>query len=404
MCTIRSTAARRAARPTRGSAIRTRGAVAVLMILALAACHGGRSGPARTGDAGSPVDCAAGLPLATIKLPPGFAICAYATKVPGARSLALGRRGTVFVGTSGDRVFALPAAEGRHRADRVVAVASGLRAPAGVAFRNSDLYIAEDPRVLRMDDVERRIDAPPPPAVVRGDLPSGGPGGERVIAFGPGGWLYVAVGAPCDACEPRDPRSASIVRMKTDGSQLEIYARGVRRSLGLDWEPVTGVLWFTDAAREPSGDAAPSDELNRAPAKGLHFGFPYCRGGAIPDPAFRAKRSCDEFVPPALAFGPRAGAAGLRFYAGTMFPPEYRGRIFVAGRGGAGRGAPAGSGVTAVTLQGDRPVAAEPFAEGWLQNGDSWGRPVDVLVMPDGALLVSDEKAGAVYRISYQGQ
>ena len=353
-------------------------------------------------DTGAPFnpDCTPAAPLSSIRLPPGFSICPYATGVPGARSLARGDRGTIFVGTRGDKVYALPPAADGPRAERVVTLASGLNSPNGVAPRDGALYVAEISRVLRFDGIEDRLDDPPAPVVVRDDFPTDAAHGWKFIAFGPDGWLYVPVGAPCNVCEPGDPYAA-ILRMTPDGSRREIYARGIRNTVGFAWEPGTDVLWFTDNGRDNLGDDLPPDELNRAPAAGLNFGFPYCHGGTIPDPEFGAKHPCSDFVPPARNLGPHVASLGMRFYTGTMFPSEYRGRIFIAEHGSWNRTVPIGYRVTMVTVQDGKGIAYEVFAEGWLQNGDSWGRPVDVLVMPDGALLVSDDKAGAVYRIAY---
>jgi glucose/arabinose dehydrogenase len=175
----------------------------------------------------------------------------------------------------------------------------------------------------------------------------------------------------------------------------------VRNSVGFDWHPDTKALWFTDNGRDWMGDDQPPDELNHAPRPGMHFGFPYCHGGTIRDPEFGGKRSCTEFTPPAVALGPHVAALGMRFYTGSMFPAEYRSQIFVAEHGSWNRSAPIGYRLSLVRLHGDRAVKYETFAEGWLKNGTPWGRPVDVLVMPDGALLVSDDYAGVIYRITY---
>ena len=342
------------------------------------------------------------LPLGDIRLPPGFVIETYA-RVPGARSLALGSGGTVFVGSlQGGRVHAVrPPVDGRP--PRVTVLAEGLRAPNGVAFRDGALYVAEISRILRYDDVEKRLDERPKPVIVSDRFPSDQHHGWKYIAFGPDGWLYVPVGAPCNVCEPDPDRYALLARIRPDGSGYEVFARGIRNTVGFDWHPETRELWFNDHGRDHLGDDLPSCELNHAPRVGLHFGFPYCHQGDTPDPEFGARRSCGEFVPPAWKLGGHVAPDGLRFYTGTQFPPEYRHRAFIAQHGSWNRSRKSGYRVVSAEIRDGRVVRVEPFAEGWLQGERHWGRPVDLLVMPDGSLLVSDDHAGAIYRISHRG-
>lgn len=342
------------------------------------------------------------LPLEKISLPRGFQIAIYA-RVPEARSMSLGAKGTLFVGNrEGDSVYAVVDRDGDHRADDVLTLAQGLRMPNGVAFREGALYVAEVSRILRFDDIESRLANPPAPAVIRDDLPTEGHHGWKFIGFGPDDKLYVPIGAPCNVCDESDPRFASITRMNPDGTDFEIYAHGVRNTVGFDWHPETGVLWFTDNGRDWMGDDRPPDELNRAPEPGLHFGFPYCHGDSILDPDFGAGHACDEFVPPEQLLGPHVAAIGMRFYTGEMFPAEYRHQIFIAEHGSWNRSEMIGYRVTLVRLTQGRASSYDVFAEGWLQGQGRWGRPADVLVMPDGSLLVSDDMAGAIYRISYR--
>jgi len=342
------------------------------------------------------------LPLDTIKLPAGFRIDVYAHPVPGARSMALGPKGTLFVGTRDEgSVYAVVDADHDSRADEVVTLARGLRSPNGVAFRDGALYVAEVSRVLRFDAIEDQLKSPPRPVVVKGDLPRGAHHGWKFIAFGPDGLLYVPIGAPCNVCDRGDPY-ASITRMKPDGTGFEIVARGVRNTVGFDWHPSTRELWFTDNGGDEMGDDTPPDELNRLSRPGLHFGFPYCHGGDVPDPEFGRSRPCSAFAAPARKLGPHVAAIGMRFYTGAMFPAEYRGQIFIAEHGSWNRSRKIGYRVSLVRLKGDEAVSYETFAEGWLRGEAAWGRPADVLVMPDGALLVSDDEAGAIYRITYR--
>jgi glucose/arabinose dehydrogenase len=345
------------------------------------------------------------LPIQQIKLPKGFLITVYATDVKGARSLALGTHGTVFVSTRGEgNVYAVLDTNRDDRADRIVTIASGLNSPNGIAFRHGSLYVAEINRVLRFDNVESRLDDPPKPVVVSENFPSDRSHGWKFIAFGPDDKLYVPVGAPCNVCKRDDERYASITRMNPDGSGYEVFAHGVRNTVGFDWHPDTKELWFTDNGRDMMGDDVPPDELNRATTKGMHFGFPYCHGGTIADPEFGSERPCSEFTPPVQNLGPHVAALGMRFYTGTMFPQQYRHHIFIAEHGSWNRSIPIGYRLTLVRLAGNRATSYEVFAEGWLRDGKAWGRPVDVLVMPDGALLVSDDRADVVYRISYVGR
>jgi glucose/arabinose dehydrogenase len=353
--------------------------------------------------AGPRVRAADAPQLDRLTLPPGFAIDLYAADVPNARQMVLSPDGTLFVGTREDgRVFAVPDRNRDHKGDGVVTIARDLRMPNGVAFRDGALYVAEVNRVTRYDGIESRLEHPPAPVVVNDDYPTDRQHGWKFIAFGPDGYLYVPVGAPCNVCERDDARYASITRMKPDGTDVEVFASGVRNSVGFDWDPATGDLWFTDNGRDELGDDVPPCELNHAPKAGLHFGFPYCHGGTIADPEFGRKRSCDEFVAPATGLGAHVAPLGMRFYTGGMFPPGYRGRIFIAEHGSWNRSRKVGYRIVTVALENGRVTAQEPFATGWLQGEEEWGRPVDVLVMPDGALLVSDDRAGVIYRITYK--
>lgn len=348
----------------------------------------------------SPVHGSQDLPLNTIKLPAGFQIDIYASDVPEARSMALSPNGTLFVGTRVGEVYAVIDRNRDNKADKVITVARDLRMPNGVAFRDGALYVGEVNRILRYDDIEAHLTNAPTPIVVNDTFPDDRHHGWKFIRFGPDGRLYVPVGAPCNVCERNDPY-ASIMRMNLDGTGLEIFARGIRNSVGFDWHPQTKTLWFTDNGRDWLGDDVPPDELNHAPKQGLDFGFPYCHGGDISDPEFGRKHSCRRFTPPAMKLAPHVAAIGMRFYTGTMFPDRYRNQIFIAEHGSWNRSTPIGYRVTLVRLEEGRPVTYEVFAEGWLQNNSAWGRPADVEVMPDGALLVSDDRAGVIYRISY---
>ena len=342
--------------------------------------------------------------LERIKLPPGFQIEVFSDHVKNARSMALGEKGTLFVSTmSAGSVYAVKH-DGR-KATEVITIARGLNMPNGVAVKDGALYVAEVDKVWRYDAIESNLANPPKPALVYGKYPTDRHHGWKFIRFGPDGWLYVPVGAPCNICEKDDPY-ASITRLKPDGSAMEVYARGVRNSVGFDWDPRTKELWFTDNGRDMLGDDVPPDELNHAPRAGMHFGYPYCHGGDIADPEFGAKRKCSEFTPPAQREGAHVASLGMRFYTGSMFPAEYANRIFIAEHGSWNRSKKSGYRVMQAKVENGKVVDYGVFAEGWLDVAadEAWGRPVDVLVMPDGALLVSDDSAGAIYRISYRGR
>jgi len=343
------------------------------------------------------------LPLDLIQLPPGFRITLFADDVPNARAMALGARGTLFVGSrAAGKVYALVDEDGDQRADRRHVIASGLEVPVGVAFHDGDLYVSALDRIVRLRDIESRLTDPPLPETVSAAFPAEAHHGWKFIAFGPDGRLYVPVGAPCNICDSGLPYAA-IHRMHPDGSGLEPVAEGVRNTVGFDWHPQTGELWFTDNGRDWLGDDQPPDELNRLTETGQHFGYPYCHGGDIADPDFGHEFDCTDFVAPVQRLGPHVAALGMRFYRGTMFPPDYRGDVLIAEHGSWNRTEPIGYRVTRVRLDTNgRSLGYEVFASGWLHDGNAWGRPVDVLEMPDGALLVSDDFAGAIYRISYR--
>lgn len=343
------------------------------------------------------------LPLNTIKLPTGFRIATLTADVPNARQMALGAKNTLFVGSmSAGAVYAVKLARD-YKAERVYTIARGLNMPSGIAFNNGALYVAAVNRVLRYDRIEDRLTDPPDPVVVSSAFPSDRHHGWKYLGFGPDGWLYVPVGAPCNVCERTAPKYASITRMKKDGSGLEVFASGVRNSVGFDWHPQTKELWFTDNGRDMMGDDVPPDELNRAPKKGLHFGFPYLHGKDVKDPQFWTRSRRSDYALPVQELGPHVAAIGMKFYTGKMFPAKYRNQVFIAEHGSWNRSTPIGYRVMMVTLKGNVATGYEPFAHGWLQGRRPWGRPADVLVLPDGSMLISDDHAGAIYRITYAG-
>jgi glucose/arabinose dehydrogenase len=353
--------------------------------------------------------------LDSLTLPKGFSISIYADNVTNARTMALAPDGTIFVGTMiPGVVHAVVNRDGDGRADEVLTVAKGLTMPNGVAFRDGSLYVAEINRVLRYDNVLDTVKAKGmvgSPVVVNDSFPSDRAHGWKHIAFGPDGLLYVPVGAPCNICDRPDPYN-TIMRMKPDGSGLEVFARGIRNTVGFDWHPTTGELWFTDNGRDALGDEQPNDELNRAPKPGLHFGYPYCHEGSISDPEFGQGKSCSDYVAPAQKLGPHVAALGILFYTGEMFPPEYRNQAFIVNHGSWNRSpqvSHTGYRVMVARLKGNEVTSYEPFIEGWLQSAEgsdvkrqAWGRPVDLLQLPDGSLLISDDRANVIYRVTYR--
>ncbi len=356
------------------------------------------------------VACVAGLlamtsqafdPATDIRLPAGFRI-EQLVEVPNARAMVWGEQGTLFVGTmTKGMVYAVTGlASG---APRVVEIGSKLKMPTGVAFRDGALYVAERKRLIRYNGIEAALDNPPEPEVLLDGMPGKGLHSWKYIAFGADGKLYMTIGSPCNVCN--EPEQGVIVRMNPDGSGREVVARGIRNSVGFDWHPQTGELWFTDNNRDRMGDDLPPGELNRVAKEGAHFGFPFCHGAAIaePEPEFAALGSCADAVPPAQELGPHVAPLGVHIYAGTQFPAQYRGQAFIAEHGSWDRSSKIGYRVSLVRLSGDgkRALGYEVFADGWLQGEEFSGRPVALLPAPDGSLLLSDDSRGAIYRISY---
>lgn len=337
-----------------------------------------------------------------IKLPPGFRISLFASEVTNARAMCWGAEGTLFVGSrSAGLVHALRDTDGDGKADERHVIAKNLNMPVGVAFRDGALYVSAVSSILRFDSIEHRLANPPAAVTVSDAFPTDKHHGWKFIAFGPDGKLYVPVGAPCNNCISPDSIYASITRMNADGSGREIIAHGVRNTVGFDWHPVTGELWFTDNGRDWLGDDSPDCELNRAGSNGHHFGYPYCHAGTVKDPEFGDQRLCGEFVQPASLLGPHVAPLGMRFYTGSQFPEKYRHAIFIAEHGSWNRSTPIGYRVVAAFPRPDGTAITEVFAEGWLNGTKATGRPVDVIMAPDGSLLVSDDAGDAIYRITF---
>ena len=358
------------------------------MVLALAACSA-LAKPDLTG----------------VQLPPGFKIEVWTDQVPLAREIAFGDKGTVFVGSMrfgaapADKVYYIRTVNGKPV---VKTLLSGLNNPNGVAFRNGALYVGEVNQIVRYDDIEKSLDKPPKPKIIT-HLPTEQQHGWRYIAFGPDDKLYVAIGAPCNACDKGDVGYAQILRMNPDGTGREPVARGVRNSVGFAWSPKNRKLWFTDNGRDMLGDNVPDCELNRVDELGKDYGFPYCHAGDVADPEFGKLKACSAAVAPALKLGPHVAPLGIRFYKTGQFPAAYENTAFVAQHGSWNRSVPIGYRIMQVKLDGDKVVGYEPFLTGWLKaDGTVTGRPVDLQWAADGSLLVSDDEEGALYRISYK--
>jgi glucose/arabinose dehydrogenase len=338
--------------------------------------------------------------LQQIKLPDGFRISIFADDVPGARSMALAENGVVFVGSQKGNVYAVQDSNGDGKADMRYQIASGLYLPNGVAYQAGTLYVAEVNRIIRFENIVQQLQNPPEAQVVYDQFPDKKHHGWKYLRFGPDQRLYTAVGAPCNICDPQKTIFTSLVRLNTDGSGMEIIARGIRNTVGFDWQPATNHLYFSDNGRDHLGDDVPPDELNKWNRKGSHYGYPYCHGGDILDPELGNGKACDEFIAPEWKFKAHMAALGLRFYRGKQFPSAYHQQLFVAQHGSWNRSEPHGYRVAVIKFKQHKAASEQVFAEGWLRdNGEVWGRPVDILEMPDGSLLVSDDHANVIYKI-----
>lgn len=343
--------------------------------------------------------------LKQLYVPAGFKITIFADNLPNARSLALGDDDVVFIGTGAEgSVYAVQDSNSDGVADKRYVIANHLYMPNGVAYKDSSLYVAEVNRIIRFDHIARQLANPPKPVVVYDQFPSEQHHGWKYLRFGPDNKLYTSIGAPCNICEPDKEIYSSLVRLNADGTGLEVIARGIRSSVGFDWQPESNALFFTDNGRDYLGDDLPPDELNQWTTIGEHFGFPYCHGDDIPDPEFSADKKCQQFTSPVWKFKAHMAPLGLHFYRGKHFPAEYKHQLFVAEHGSWNRSEPQGYRIALVKFDQGKPISEQIFINGWLtKDGKVLGRPVDILEMPDGSLLISDDKLGVIYKIEYQG-
>lgn len=345
---------------------------------------------------------AAQLPLHLIKLPDGFQISVFAANVDNARSMAWNGSNTLYVGTrSAGKVYALVDSDGDYRADRRFTIASGLNMPNGIVYDNGDLYVAEVHRIIKYSGIDQRLANPPDPVVIYSELPVEEHHGWRYLNLGPDGKLYISIGVPCNVCD--EEGYGVLARLDKNGKNFEVIARGVRNSVGFTWHSQTRQLWFTDNGRDWMGDDSPPDELNRLSRTGEHFGFPYCHGDSIRDPDYGKGKRCQDYTAPVQNLGAHVASLGLHIYSENQFPSQYRHQVFIAEHGSWNRSSKVGYRVSLVRLnEKQQAVSYENFATGWLQGERAWGRPVDIKPLPDGSLLVSDDVADAIYRITYQ--
>jgi len=339
------------------------------------------------------------LPLDKLKAKAGFKVEVYAAGVPNARSLKLGPKGTVFVSSRlQDKIHAIVEKDGKRE---IKVVASGLHRPNGIVVHKGTLYIAELSQISKIENIEDNLDNPPKPTVILADLPKDEAHGWKYLTVGPDEKLYFHIGAPCNICMPPE-RHSKIYRVGLDGKDLEVYASGVRHIVGMDWHPTLHQLYFSENARDWLSEDMPQDKLNRVTKPGAdNFGYPYCHQGNLPDPEFGWGHSCSEFTKPLTLLGAHAAALGMKFYTGKAFGSEYRNAIFLARHGSWNKSTKIGGDVVVIKLNSDGTVKSmAPFLTGFIQNNNYVGRPVDVLPMPDGSLLVSDDFNGAIYRVS----
>jgi glucose/arabinose dehydrogenase len=351
---------------------------------------------------------AAQIQLSKVKLPPGFSISVWADGIHNARAMAFGSKGTVFLGSRiPGNVYAVVDQGGR----RVVKViAKGLTQPSGVVFKDGTLYVAEIPRILKYENIEANLDSPPAPKVVYEFPKSSGQYGGlttdahhnwRYLTIGPDNKFYFNMGAPCNICMPPETH-ANIARLNLDGTGFEYVARGVRNSVGFDFHPTTKELYFTNHGRDWLGDDLPNDTLHHAPRAGLHFGYPFCHQGDVLDPEFGRGKSCSDYAPPLLKLGPHVAPMGIKFYTASLFPAEYRNRMFIALKGSWNRTVKNGYKIMTVDLKPGAPPKYETFADGFVDGNTIVGRPTYIEWMPDGSMLVSDDFTGAIYHITYR--
>ena len=338
--------------------------------------------------------------IAALSLPEGFTLTLVSDQVPGARQMALSPEGILYVGTrKAGKVYAvLPSTPDKH--PEVVVIAEDLTSPSGLVWLNGNLYVGAVDRILKYSDIDQQHKAAPKAEVISQRLPDKAYHGWKSLSVGPDGYLYVPVGVPCNICVSENPVFGTIQRMHPDTGEMSTYAKGVRNSVGLAWHPESGNLWFSDNGRDMLGDDVPPDEINEIALKNAHYGYPFYHAGDIADPEFSEGKKPGDYVPPIHTIQAHSAALGISFYTGNQFPDRYRNALFIAEHGSWNRTEKVGYRVSVIRWEAGKRIY-EPFVSGWLVGEENWGRPNDVLVTPNGDLLISDDQAGAIYRISY---
>jgi len=330
-----------------------------------------------------------------LRVPPGFHVGVFAQDVSGVRYLTLGPGGVVYASRPGTGVIVkLPDANRDGVADSVVTVATGLNRPFGIAFRGDTMFVAENTEVVHFNpgSANKIVDVP--------NVPGGTGHWTRTIVFGTDGRMYVSVGSSCNLCVETDSMRAAVMQFNRDGSGGRVYARGLRNSVGLAFNPTTGELWATNNDRDNLGDDVPPERINIV-KDGKYYGWPQCYLPGQRNPEY-ADADCSTVEPPAITFQAHSAPLGIAFYTGTTFAADYRGDAFVAYHGSWNRTVPTGAKVVRVQVQNGRPVAVDDFVTGWqLPDGTRWGRPVGIVMTPDGALLISDDMGGKIWRVTY---
>jgi glucose/arabinose dehydrogenase len=348
--------------------------------------------------------------LDKLSLPAGYHISIFADSVKNARQMAVSEHGIVFVGSrDAGLVHALVDKDGDGKAETVIKIAEGLNMPSGLVIHQGDLYVAEVSRILKYSDIEKNYTQLPKPVVVIDDLPSEKHHGWKYIDFGPDNWLYIPVGAPCNICETNggeqfdNPLYASILRFNITTGEKQWVAKGVRNSVGFDWHPQSQKLWFSDNGRDMLGDDVPPCELNEVETFGQHFGYPYFHGGTIPDPEFGAGKNMADYVAPKLNLEAHVAPLGIHFYQGAMFAPDMKNRLLVAEHGSWNRSQKSGYRVMMATIVDGAVTSYQPFIAGWLESDNTaWGRPAAITSLADGSVLIADDFANVIYRVTYQ--
>lgn len=345
-----------------------------------------------------------GWNIQELKLPDGFKIEHYAN-VTSARQLAFASEKVIFVASNNGKIYAIIDENKDYKSDRVILIYEDFKVGSGIAFDNNSLYVTDLNKVFRFSKILSKLGQELKPEILTDKLPSSAYHGKRFLKFSPDERdqkrLFIGVGAPCNVCLQKNKAYSTILSLNPKDWNYQIYAYGVRNTVGFDWHPITKELWFTDNGRDWLGDNFPPDELNHAPQKGLHFGFPYLHGDNITDPEYGNRREKREYQIPAQKLGAHVASLGMLFYTGKLFPKKYHNQILIAEHGSWNRSQKVGYRISIVEVKNNQVTSYKPFITGWTKNESVYGRPVDLLVLKDGSLLISDDAFGKIYRVSY---